>query len=77
MRDYNYSEVFYSYDDKGDYGGYENSHDQDMDRIGSYGFEGENEVNLVPSAYDEYGDIDKNCDYFYDESGTYRGSYTS
>ncbi|PHT94458.1 hypothetical protein T459_02340 [Capsicum annuum] len=62
MGDYDCSEGFFGYDDDGGYGGYENSHDQDMGRIGGYGFEGENEMNEVPSAYGEYGDDEELCD---------------
>ncbi|KAF3617939.1 hypothetical protein FXO38_33695 [Capsicum annuum] len=53
MGDYDCSEGFYGYEVVGDYGGYENSYDQGMGRFESYGFEGENEVNEVPSAYGE------------------------
>ncbi|KAF3612575.1 hypothetical protein FXO37_36696 [Capsicum annuum] len=77
MGNYDCSEGFYRYKVDGDYGCYENSHDQGTSRFEDYGFEGENKVNIKPSAYGEYGDDGARCDGFYDENGTYGESCTT
>ncbi|KAF3660763.1 Subtilisin-like protease SBT3.3 [Capsicum annuum] len=56
MGDYDCSDGFYGYEVEGDYGGYENSHDQNLGRFEGLGFRGKNEGNDVPSAYGEFGD---------------------
>ncbi|KAM3361802.1 hypothetical protein P3S68_016656 [Capsicum galapagoense] len=77
MGDYDCSDGFYGYEIKGDYGDYENSHDQNLGKFENYCFERENEVNEVPSAYGNFGDDVGLRDGSYDDVGSCEESYTS
>ncbi|KAF3626532.1 hypothetical protein FXO37_30327 [Capsicum annuum] len=77
MGDYGCSEEFYGYEVEEDCRGYENSHDRNLGRFESYCFEGENEVNELPSAYGDFGDDVGRCDGSYDDFGACEESYPS
>ncbi|KAF3683810.1 hypothetical protein FXO38_00578 [Capsicum annuum] len=52
----------YSYEEDGDYGGYEYSHDQEMYVNEGYNFEGACKMNDDPNSYSEYGDDEEPCE---------------
>ncbi|KAF3682047.1 hypothetical protein FXO38_01451 [Capsicum annuum] len=48
-----------------------------MGKLEGYGFEGENDMNEMSSAYSEYGDDEEPCDDYYGDVGACEESYTS
>lgn len=77
MGDCDCSKGFYDYEVEGDCGGCENSHDQNLGRFESYSFEGENEVNKLPSAYSGLEDNVGSRDGSYDDVEACEESYIS
>ncbi|KAF3617699.1 hypothetical protein FXO37_34526 [Capsicum annuum] len=48
-----------------------------MGKLEGYGFEGENDMNEMPSAYSEYGYDEEPCDDYYGDVGACEKFYTS
>lgn len=67
MRDYNCSYWGYECEDDGDYGGYDDNHDQESNGNASYYSGGEYEEDGDNSSYSVYGEDDEPTDDSYDD----------
>ncbi|KAK6780063.1 hypothetical protein RDI58_022247 [Solanum bulbocastanum] len=84
MGDHDCDNEGYEYEDNGDYRGYDDSHDQELNKNESYYFEGEYERKVEHNSYDEdgekascgssYGD-ERACERSYSHSESEDGSY--
>uniref|UniRef100_M1DPE4 Histidine-rich protein n=1 Tax=Solanum tuberosum TaxID=4113 RepID=M1DPE4_SOLTU len=79
MGDYGCDDEGYGWEDNGDYGGYDDSHDQEPNENDSYYFGGEYERNVEHSFYGEDREEECSCGSSYDDEGacerSYDGSY--
>uniref|UniRef100_M1DKW2 Histidine-rich glycoprotein n=1 Tax=Solanum tuberosum TaxID=4113 RepID=M1DKW2_SOLTU len=73
---YDCNDGVYGCEDDGDYGGYDDSHDQEPNGNESYYSRGEYEKNGDHSYYGEDGEDDKPCDGSYDDDGACERSYS-
>ncbi|KAH0672853.1 hypothetical protein KY290_025091 [Solanum tuberosum] len=73
---YDCNDGVYGCEDDGDYGGYDDSHDQEPNGNESYYSRGEYEKNGDHSYYGEDGEDDKPCDGSYDDNGACERSYS-
>ncbi|KAF3681868.1 hypothetical protein FXO37_02660 [Capsicum annuum] len=75
--DYGCGKDSHGYEEVGDYGDCEYSHDQDMDENGGYYSKGDYEMNDDPSSYTEHRDDKEPCDSFCEGHGLCEEYYTS
>ncbi|KAK4726901.1 hypothetical protein R3W88_031818 [Solanum pinnatisectum] len=76
MGEYDCDDEAYGCEDNGDYGGYDDSHDQEPNENESYYFRGEYEKNVEQDSYGEDREEEGSCGSSYDDEGAYERSYS-